>query len=207
MVVQVERMLLHRNLYAPKLMAEERRKPTRRDTLLEKHSFLASHKTDFLMGELLREGGTWENEISPEQTAFELSQVTASRVLPPLLELDSGSELLEYHVRLRDHLANFLVSEMMAVLDACGDELNWNQVDTMTYACVIGAGVAACIDTTPDQEILYLRYANTLVTKLYGARHAAEMPISLLFLQTTLHERVDAILEQARPRCWYWLVR
>jgi hypothetical protein len=199
-------MLRHRNLYAPRLIAEERRYFTENDSLIEAQSFVPAQRMNFLNGELLRESGGWERDVSPEQTALELSQVTAARVLPPLMELDSGSELLEYHVRLRDHLANFLVSEMMAVLDSCGSELNWNQVDTTSYACVIGAGVAACIDTTPGQEILYLRYANTLVTKLYGARHAAEMPVSLLFLQTTLHERVDAILEQARPRCWHWLV-
>jgi hypothetical protein len=203
----VECSLLHRNLYAPQLTCEERSYLTSDETLVQEQPFLSGHKADFHSAELLRELGGWESHISPEQTAFELSQVTAASVLPPLMQLDSGSELLEYHVRLRDHLASYMVMEMMAVLDSCGEELNWNQVDTTTYVCVIGAGVAACIDTTPGQEILYLRYANTLVSKLYGARRAAEMPRSLLFLQTTLHERVDALLAQARPRCWYWLIR
>jgi hypothetical protein len=74
------------------------------------------------------------------------------------------------------------------------------------YASVIGAGVAACIDTTPGDETLYLRYATTLAAELFVAGRTTDMPRSQLFLQTALYERVDILLEQMRVRTWYWLI-
>jgi hypothetical protein len=143
--------------------------------------------------------------LTPEQTAYALGQVTAHSVLPSLTLLENGYELLEYRVDLRETLNADLVKELVAALENDGADLHWNQVDVSSYLCVIGAGVAACIDTTSGQEQLSLRYANTLVSALHDAHQAEALPRSLLFLQTTLYERFDALLAQVRQRTWYWM--
>jgi len=150
----------------------------------------------------------WDMQaLTQEQMAYALGQVTASNVLQSLTLLENGYEMLEYHVNLRDSLHPDLVKELVSVLDSSGSSLYWNQVDVSCYLCVIGAGVAACIDTTPGQEQLYLRYANTLVDALHQAQRAAELPRSLLFLQTTLYERFDLLLAEVRKRTWHWLTK
>jgi hypothetical protein len=143
--------------------------------------------------------------LTPEQMAYALGQVTANGVLPSLTRLENGYELLEYRVDLREALNADLVKELVVVLENDGADLHWNQVDVSSYLCVIGAGVAACIDATPGQEQLSLRYANGLVSALHNAHRAEALPRSLLFLQTTLYERFDALLAEVRKRMWYWV--
>ena len=180
--------------YKNQLVAEERIRPHIYESTYEQQPFLASGDLDI-------------HDMTPEQTAYALGQVTAPNILPTLTLLENGYELLEYRVELRAALHGELVNELVDVLDAAGADLHWNQVDANCYLCVIGAGVAACIDTTPQQEQLYLRYANTLVDALHNAHRAAELPRSLLFLETTLHERFDALLAEVRNRTWHWLSR
>lgn len=196
--------------FSPRLLvSEEREFPLEGTSPLQLQPFIhidAMHRVDRFTVNLTREQGIWANALSKEQTAYALAQVSASRVLPTLVELDTGNELLEYRVSLRDYLDSTLMSELVDVLETCGQALHWGQVDTTIYAAVIGAGVAACIDTTPEQETMYFRCANTLVTQLNNAHHAAELPRSLLFLQTALYERFDVILDQIRTRIWFWLI-
>ncbi|MBI5667009.1 MAG: hypothetical protein HZC41_03305 [Chloroflexi bacterium] len=155
------------------------------------------------MHDLARDYGCWSDVLSPEQTAYALAQVTAATVLPPLTRLNSGSELLDYRVSLREVLGSALVPELAAALNE--PDPHWQQVHASGYACVIGAGVAAYLDITPGSESLSLRYANALVPVLLNARRAAELPRSRLFLQTALYERFDALLARARARAWFWL--
>jgi uncharacterized membrane protein YgaE (UPF0421/DUF939 family) len=110
-----------------------------------------------------------------------------------------------YQVRLRNQMDSALVDELNAALALNDPDSNWKQIEAQLYACVIGAGVAAVIDTTPGSETLTLRYANALVPALCRARQVAELPRSLLFLQSILYERFDELLEQARARLWFWL--
>lgn len=155
--------------------------------------------------ELARQYGCWSDVLPPEQTAYALAQVSAATVLPPLTRLNSGSELLEYCVHLRSVMSDALVSELAATLNTPDAEPHWQQVHANGFACVIGAGVAAYLDTTPGSESLSLRYANALVPALLRAHRAAELPRSRLFLQTALYERFDALLSSARARAWFWL--
>jgi hypothetical protein len=195
--------------YPRLLVSEERVFPAEGSSALQLQPFLHNgflHRVERFSMNLTREQGSWANAMSKEQTAYALAQVSASQVLPQLVELDTGNEVLEYRVRLRDHLDSTLVSELVHVLANCGQELHWGQVDSNIYAAVIGAGVAACIDTTPQHETLYFRCATALVSQLNNAHHAAELPRSLLFLQTALYERFDVILDQIRNRVWFWLI-
>jgi len=186
---------------------EERPRPPEDETTFEEQPFLhrgapVSQAQALVMSDL----GSWQMTHSPEQMAYALGQVTAANILPSLTGIGSGTALLEYQVYLRDHLEDSLVRELALVLESCGLDSGWERVAACSYACVIGAGVAACIDTTRGQEQLYLRYANALADELGRVQRAAELPRSLLFLQTTLHEKLDALLAQVRSRTWYWLV-
>jgi hypothetical protein len=154
---------------------------------------------------LTGEYGHWSDIMSQEQTAYMLAQVTAVNVLPPLVKLQSGHELLDYNVRLRDYLRDDLVWGIAVALDQHELDSHWQQIQTAGYACVIGAGVAANLDMTPDQETLSLRCTNTLAMVLSHTHRATELPRSLLFLQTALYERFDALLEKARAHAWFWL--
>jgi hypothetical protein len=178
-------------MYRNQLVAEERARIGAYESTFDIQPFLS--------------GGASMQPMTPEQTAYALGQVTAASVLPSLTRLENGYELLEYQVDLRQKLNGDLVKELVAVLDSDGADLHWNQVDVCSYLCVIGAGVAACIDTTPGQEQLTLRYANALVSALHNAHRAEALPRSLLFLQTTLYERFDALLAEVRKRTWYWV--
>lgn len=151
---------------------------------------------------LARETSQWQQVMSPEQTAFALSQVTAVHVLPPLLPLSSGTDLLDYNVCLRDQMDGTLVDELAVMLKLSWRDAGWEQVSTTTFLCVIGAGVAACIDTTPGEEQLYLRYASDLEHELYLAGRTLDLPRSRLFLQSTLYERFDILLTQVRSHIW-----
>lgn len=178
-------------MYCNQVVPEERARIGAYESTFERQPFLSDDTT--IQG------------LTPEQTAYALGQVTANRVLPSLTLLENGYELLEYRVDLRESLNADLVKELVAVLENDGADLHWNQVDVNSYLCVIGAGVAASIDTTPGQEELSLRYANTLVSALHNARRAEALPRSLLFLQTTLYERFDTLLAEVRKRTWYWM--
>lgn len=144
--------------------------------------------------------------LSAEQIAYALSQVTAANVLPPLLPLACGTDLLEYQVWLREHLEGALVDELAAVLAASWRDLGWEQLGSAVFLGVIGAGVAACLDLTPGAEQLYLRYASDLEHALYLAGRTLDLPRSRLFLQAALYEKVDGIFAYVRARTWNWLV-
>lgn len=143
--------------------------------------------------------------LSQEQAAFALSRVTAANILPPLTVLSCGSDLLDYNVNLRDHLDESLVRELALMLNNDWRDLGWERVNGSTYLCVIGAGVAGCIDTTQNRERVYLRYASSLENELYLAGRAVDLPRSRLFLQTALYERIDALLVEVRTRTWHWI--
>lgn len=144
-------------------------------------------------------------KFSQEKIAFAVGKLTAAQILPALTDMRDGCELLDFSIHLRHYMSGDLVDELAAVLDTRGESLYWNRVDQNGYACVIGSGVAAFIDTTRDAETLHLRYANGLIHELYRAHRAAEMPRSLLFLQTALYERIDALLADVRTCIWHWL--
>ncbi|MBZ0293384.1 MAG: hypothetical protein K8L99_12525 [Anaerolineae bacterium] len=149
--------------------------------------------------------GHWGDFLSPEQTALHLSQVTAAHILPRMVELPSGTDLVNYRVDLRAHMSGALVSELRMVLPALEAESDWKKVGNDRYVCVIGAGVAACLDATPDAEVLYLRYASDVENMLFLAGRTLDLPRSRLFLQTALDEKFDLILKQVRNRMWLWL--
>ena len=149
------------------------------------------------------EEGEWA--MGRENMAFALSQVTAANLLPPLLDLPTGVDLLHYRVELREKLDPILVRELALILERRWQALGWEQVSETSFLCVIGAGVAACIETTSGCECLSLRYANGLANELFHAGRAIDLPRSRLFLQTTLHEKINPLLARLRDRCWQWV--
>jgi hypothetical protein len=191
------------------LVADERAAMPQESSTFERQPFLQTesmHPLDCFTTNLSREQGAWASAFSKEQTAYALAQVSAVNVLPSLVELDTGYALLEYTVRLRDHMDGLLVAELVQVLQNDGQDAHWGKLDATVFAAVIGAGVAAYIDITPGHETLHLRYANALVTEFSTARRAAELSRSALFLQSALYERFDALLEPIRGRIWLWLI-
>lgn len=147
----------------------------------------------------------WSDYLSREGSALALSQVTAAHVLPPLLELPTGEDLLNYHVDLRAQLDPTLVRELALILEQDWQALGWEQVSPTRYLCVIGAGVAASLDTTPGTEQLDLRYASELESELFHAGYAPDRLRSRLFLQSALYEKVNALLSRVRKRAWHWV--
>jgi hypothetical protein len=191
------------------LVTDERASMAQDSSTFECQPFLQTnsmHLLDRFTTNLSREQGAWATALSKEQTAYALAQVSAANVLPSLVELDTGCALLEYAVTLRNHMDGLLVAELVQVLQNDGQNAHWGKVDATVFAAVIGAGVAACIDTTPGHETLHLRYANALVTEFSTARRVAELSRSALFLQSALYERFDALLELIRGRTWLWLI-
>ncbi len=151
------------------------------------------------------ETGRWGQFMSAEETAYALAKVTSAYVLPPLTELPSGADLLAYQVLLRDRLSGALVDELRMILQSVRYEHDWQQVGAWSYLCVIGAGVAACLDIPPGTEQLTLRYATDLQNELFLAGRSRDLPRSRLGLQTTLYEKFDALLCHVRARTWHWL--
>lgn len=143
--------------------------------------------------------------LADEALAYALAQVCAARVLPPLAEVESGAELLNYRVALRDVLHDQLVLGLARVLRQHDPDLGWVQVDADDYLSVIGAGAAACLSIAPGAEALSLRWGRALADELRAARGPRALPRSLVFLQAALHERVDALLNPARAQALYWL--
>ena len=143
--------------------------------------------------------------MSREHMALALSQVTATHLLPPLLDVPTGEDLLNYRVELREVLDAVLVAELRLILETQWQALQWEKVGPQTYMFVIGAGVAATLDMSRDEEQLSLRYASELAQELYLAGRAPDLPRSRLFLQTALYEQVNALLDVLRERCWQWV--
>ncbi len=143
--------------------------------------------------------------LSTEILACALAQVCAARVLPPLTDVESGAELLNYRVKLREVLHEQLVLGIAQVLKQSAPDLGWVRVDEHAYLSVIGAGVAACVSIAPGAETLSLRWGSALAAELRTARSPRELPRSLSFLQAALHECIDALLKPARVSALYWL--
>lgn len=143
--------------------------------------------------------------MSHESLALALSQVTAANVLPPLLEVPTGEDMLKYHVELQGRLHSVLVRELAQVLENDWQALGWQQVSDQRYLCVIGAGVAASLDMTPGIEQLDLRYASELETELFHAGYAPDRLRSRLFLQSALYEKMNVLLTRVRNNMWHWL--
>ena len=149
--------------------------------------------------------GKWTQWLSAEQTAFALGQVTTSHALPPLNKVVTIAALLDSRLRLRDYFDDCLVDAITDTLANEGDFLQWKQVEATSYACVIGAGVAACIETTSGDEILYLRYANQIAEAISQAQNETELPRSILGLQLHLQECIDLLLAYARRKTLQYL--
>lgn len=143
--------------------------------------------------------------LSAEILACALAQVCAARVLPPLTDVESGAELLDYQVKLREVLHEQLVQGIAQVLKQSAPDLGWVRVDEHAYLSVIGAGVAACVSIAPGAETLSLRWGSALAAELAAARDLRALPRSLAFLQAALVERMDALLNPARVSALYWL--
>jgi hypothetical protein len=153
------------------------------------------------------ENSCWAELLSAEQTAYALAQLTALSILPPIEEIEHGSALLNYHVRLRACMNGQLVDELNAVLAVRGRELHWEKVESCVYACVIYYGLAACLDLTPGVESLYFRCTNERAQAIDSARFKTEIPLSLTGLQEILFERFDLLLNHVRLRTLFWLSR
>lgn len=200
--------LFSAGFYPFRMMSDDRAKPCANDSLMSQAVFI--HRDDQCAGErfiiaLTREAGNWSDICSAEQTAYILGQLTAAVVLPPVPSARQGRDLLSYCVRLRERLDTWVIDELADVLDTCGADMNWEQVDRMAYASAIGAGMAACIDLTPGREMLYLRYTARLAEEFHNACCTTELPRSSLFLQANLDERFDALLHSIRKRALHWL--
>lgn len=151
------------------------------------------------------EQGDWSDLNNKEQVALALSKVRAENILPALTDLSHGTDLLGYHVKLREHLHDVIVQEVSHVLHESWRQTDWKQVGVNQYLCVIGAGVAVCMDTTPHEESLSLRYARELESEMYLTGTAPDRVRSRLGLQTNLNEKLDTLLATARSRIWYWV--
>jgi hypothetical protein len=182
------------------LVSEERSQPA--DAPAQWQPFLVGDQAALSLTEWEVNGGPVFTER--ETVAFALSQVTAAQMLPPLLALPNGVDLLNYRVELRDRLDAILVRELSLALEASWKRLGWENTGHQTYLCVIGAGVTACIDTVPGAERLYLRYASPLANELFHAGRTLDLPRSRLFLQTALYEKINDLLALVRDRCWQW---
>ena len=161
---------------------------------------------DTLLLKTAQKDRTWTQWLSAEQTAFALGQVTTARALPPLNKVVTIATLLDSRLRLRDYFDDRLVDAITNTLANEGESLQWKQVEATSYACVIGAGAAACIETTEGDEILYLRYANQIAEAISQAQNETDLPRSILGLQIHLQECIDQLLAYARSKTLRYLV-
>jgi hypothetical protein len=197
----------HSTLY-PSLLVTDEHSRVNPDALYEDQPFVrpqAGLSARQYMARVFREMGHWSQAASPEQTAHALGYITAARVLPALVDIQSGRELLDYAVVLRQRLDAEMVAELAMTLRARAFALHWEQVGAHSYGAAIGSGVAVIIEITAGAERLYLRYASSLAEDLYNAHGAVELPRSQLFLQSALYERFDTLLDEVRRRTWMWL--
>lgn len=199
---------LNAEFYPIRILGDDRQKPLVQNGTMRKQPFLKFSEQNpgerFIVA-LTREMGRWSDIYSPEQTAYALGQLTAAAILPHLDEVWEAGDLLEYRVCLRERVDSWVIDELADVLDTCGADLNWDQVDSASYVSPIGAGMAACIDMSKGKETLRLRYAAFLSNILHNTRYPMELPRSLYFLQANLDERFDVLLEQVRQRAAGWL--
>ncbi len=189
-------------IYPYRLSVDESRYPAEAEAPIQ--PFLVDREQPFLALCWAGETGGWSSMVSRETLALALSQVTAAHILPPLVDLPAGVDLLNYRVELRQKLDPLLVRELTLVLESNWRSYGWEQVGPHTYLCVIGAGVAACMDMADGDEQLTLRYNNGLANELFHAGRAIDLPRSRLFLQTALYEKVNELLALLRSRCWQW---
>jgi hypothetical protein len=191
----------HFGSYQPRLWFAEISSPSAHGSTMAVQPFMRKdrikHVDQFFIN-WMRDQKRWAEWLSPEQTAYALSQVQAAQALPSLTEYVSVAALLECRITLRDHLDTALVEAVTQSLVLHSATVHWNRIDSTNFASVVGAGVAACIDTTTGGEVLYLRFANEVATAITKARREAELPHSLLGLETHIGERVDELLLHAR---------
>ena len=161
---------------------------------------------DSLLIQAAQASGKWSQWLSAEQTAYAMGQVTAARALPTLIEFVTIATLLDSRIRMRDYFDDSLVDAITDTLVTEGTLLQWKQVEATSYACVIGAGAAACIETVSGDEVLYLRYANQIAQAIAHAQNETELPRSLLGLQTHLEECIDHLLTYARSKTLSYLI-
>jgi len=184
--------------------------PFAQGSLMEYQPFMDQQQLrgyDSLLIRSAQASGNWLQWFSAEQTAYALGQVTAARALPKLVEFVTIATLLDSRIRLRDYFDDSLVEAITNTLLNEGTTLQWKQIEATSYACVIGAGAAACIVTNAGDEILYLRYANQIAEAIAHAQNETELPRSLLGLQSHLQECIDQLLGYARTKTLRHLVR
>ncbi|MEP6986951.1 MAG: hypothetical protein ABI970_15200 [Chloroflexota bacterium] len=197
------------SVFQPRLWFTEIATPLTQGSLMEYQPFMDKSQLrgcDALLIQAAQANGKWSQWLSAEQTAFALGQVTAARALPTLMKFVTIATLLDSRIRMRDYFDDILVDAITATLINEGDSLQWKQVEATSYACVIGAGAAACFETNHGDEILYLRYANHIAEAIALAQNETELPRSLLGLQTHLQECIDQLLTLARGKILNYLV-
>lgn len=184
------------------LVIDERSAPPEEEGVIQ--PFLLDEASSTPSASWMDQAG-WSAQINRESLMLSLSQVTAAALLPPLIDLPTGLDLLHYAVDLHTRLDALFLREVTLYLENNWESLGWQRVDAHTFLCVIGAGVAACLQTAPGAEQLSLRYNSDLANELFHAGRAIDLPRSRLFLQTTLYEKINVLLAQARSNCWNWL--
>lgn len=191
----------HLSSYQPRPWFTEISSPSAQGSAVSIQPFLRKERgnsLDLFLISTISEHGQWDKYFTAEQTAYALARVRAAEAIPSLIEIASAAALLECRIKLREHLNATLTEAITNALIHHGASINWNRIDSTSFASVVGAGVAACIDTTPNDEILYLRFANEVATAISNARREAELPQSLLGLETHICERIDELLVYAR---------
>jgi hypothetical protein len=194
--------------YIPTIVTEERICPLVGESPIVFQPFVARsilNSQDAFVLDTARRRGCWTDVLTAEQTAFTLGQMNSAGSLPWLRDTTSLVGLLDYHVFLRDYLDAGLVDEIVNTLVNEHESKYWTRIESGVYICVIGAGVAACIDTTPNLEVLYLRYADAIIDAIAAAHFERDLPRSVRGLQMTLWERLDALFDGARLRLLHWL--
>lgn len=201
-------MLRLTSSFQPRLWFTEVATPLTHGSLMQVQPFMEKSLLkgcDSVLIQAAQANGKWTQLLSAEQTAYALGHVTAARALPTLMQFVTIGSLLDSRIRMRDYFDDSLVDAITATLINEGDLLQWKQVEATSYACVIGAGAAACIETFIGDEILYLRYANPIADAIAQAQNETDLPRSLLGLQTHLHECIDQLLVYARSKTLTYL--
>jgi len=197
-------------LFQPQLWFTEITTPSTHGSLMGFQPFMDKARLrgcDALLLSAAQANGRWAQWLSSEQTAYALGQITTAHALPALTEFVSTSTLLDSRIRLRNFLDDCLVDAITATLYNEAEALQWKQVEATSYVYVIGAGAAVCIETVPDEEIVYLRYANHIADAIAQAQNETELPRSLLGLQINLQECIDLLLTHARSKTFKYLIR
>jgi len=188
-------------LYQTRLWFSEITSPSPHGSMMTYQPFINQDRMKpsdiFLLG-WAQQHGAWTDWLSAEQTAYALGQVTAAKALPTLTEYVSIAALLDSRIKLREYLDPALVDAITSTLHHHSQPIEWKQVDASCFAYVVGAGVAACIDTISGDETLYLRYANAVADAIAAAKSEADLPRSLLGLQNNLQECIDQLLVTTR---------